>query len=227
MNTEDSGPAHDGVVRVVVVDDHALFRRGMTTLLQDHGFAVCAGVGLGADALAAARAQRPDVVLMDQRLPDMSGPEVTRRILEELPLTRVLAVSASGSESDLRAALLAGAAGYLLKRTSADEIAAAVRATAAGETPISPGVAGYLVAHLRRSETVQEAVPPSAPAASLSEREREILALITAGHDNNVIAESLFISPQTVKGHVSAILRKLGVANRIQAAVHATRHGLD
>lgn len=209
-----------------MVEDHALFRRALRESLEARGIELCAEVELGGLALAATRRHRPDVVLMDQRLPDLSGPDATRLILADAPLTRVLAISASSGEADLHEALAAGSAGYVLKSASPDEIAAAVRAAASGQTPISPAVALHLVAHFLRTTAVER--PPEAIvlASQLSDREREILALITAGHDNRAIAETLFLSPHTVKGHVSTILSRLGVANRIQAAVYAARHGL-
>lgn len=226
MNARPRPAANRPPLRVVVVEDHALFRRALRESLEARGIELCAEVELGGLVLAATRRHRPDVVLMDQRLPDLSGPDATRLILADAPLTRVLAISASGGAADLHEALAAGSAGYVLKSASPDEIAAAVRAAASGQTPISPAVALHLVAHFLRTTAVER--PPEAIvlARQLSDREREILALITAGHDNRAIAETLFLSPHTVKGHVSTILSRLGVANRIQAAVYAARHGL-
>jgi DNA-binding NarL/FixJ family response regulator len=214
-------------LRVVVVDDHALFRRALGRSLERRGFAVPAELERGEQALAATLEHRPHVVLMDQRLPDLSGPEATRLILAEAPWTRVVAISAFGAKADLRAALVAGSAGYVLKSARPGEIAAAVRAAAAGEAPISPGVAGHLVEHFRRTDALELPPTSASPVEQLSEREREILALLAAGHDNATIAETLFVSPHTVKGHVATILKELEVANRTQAAVYAVRHGLD
>jgi DNA-binding NarL/FixJ family response regulator len=214
-------------LRVLVVDDHALFRRALRRSLEHRGFAVPAELELGAHALPATLEHRPHVVLMDQRLPDLSGPEATRLILAEAPWTRVVAISAFGAEADLRAALAAGSAGYLLKSARPGEVAAAVRAAAMGGAPISPAVAVHLVEHFRRTAAPASPPPGVAAIGQLSEREREILALLAAGHDNAAIAETLFISPHTVKGHVATILKELGVANRTQAAVYAVRHGLD
>ena len=214
-------------LRVVVVEDHAFFRRAICESLEARGFAVCAELELGEAAPQAAIEHRPHVVLMDQRLPGISGPAATRLVLEVAPQTRVVAVSAFGAAADLRAALASGAAGYMLKSASPGELAAAVRAAAAGETPISPAVATHLVAYFYAAEAAQPDPPSLVPVELLSDREREILALMTAGHDNRTIAETLFISPHTVKGHVSMILSRLEVENRIQAAVYAARHGLD
>lgn len=226
MNVERLGATDDEQPRVIVVDDHALFRRALRASLELRGFAVPAEVELGEHALTATLEHRPHVVLMDQRLPDLSGPDATRLILAHAPLTRVVAISAFGAEEDLRAALAAGSAGYLLKSAAPEEIAAAVRAAAAGEAPISSAVAIHLVEHFRRT-TAPKCLPKSAiPITQFSEREREILALIAAGQDNATIAETLFLSPHTVKGHVATILSRLGVVNRTQAAVYAVRHGL-
>lgn len=227
MNPTPQPAAGGHALRVIVVEDHALFRRALCESLQMRGFEVCAEVELGGLALAATLEHRPDVVLMDQRLPDLSGPEVTRLIIEELPRTRVLAISASSGAAALHEALVAGSAGYMLKSAAPDEIATAVRAACAGESPISPGVATHLVAHFLRTSTAEHAPTAASQATALSDREREVLALIAAGHDNRTIANTLFLSPHTVKGHVSTILGRLGVANRIQAAVYAAHHGLD
>jgi DNA-binding NarL/FixJ family response regulator len=209
------------------VDDHAFFRRALSASLARLGFAVSAQVEFGAHALPATLQHRPHVVLMDQRLPDISGPDATRRILAAAPLTRVLALSASGGEQDLYEAVRAGSVGYLVKTASPEQIAAAVRAAAAGHAPVSPDVAVHLLEHYLRTHPAPRSPGSIVLTEQLSHREQEILALLTAGHDNRAIAETLFISPHTVKGHVSAILIKLGVANRVQAAVYAARHGLD
>jgi len=220
--TQDGEP-----LRVIVVDDHALFRLAMSESLVARGFVVTAQIALGADALAATIDLQPHVVLMDQRLPDLSGPEATRAILAAAPLTRVVAISASHGESDLCAALAAGSVGYLLKTAAPDELAAGVRAAAAGHSPISPEVASHLLSSFLRTATSTTFTPESVLlAAQLSSRERDVLGLLTTGCDNKSIADTLFISPHTVKGHVSTILTKLRVANRIQAAVYAARHGL-
>jgi DNA-binding NarL/FixJ family response regulator len=227
VNVEPKLATDGEQLRVVVVEDHALFRRALRESLERRGFAVPANVELGQHALAATLEHRPHVVLMDQRLPDLSGPQATRLILAASPLTRVVAISASSNEADLHQALAAGSVGYVLKSAAPEEIAAAVRAAAAGETPVSPAVAAHLVEHFLRT-TAPERTPQSVMLAEqLSDREREILALMTAGHDNRTIAETLFISPHTVKGHVSTILSRLRVTNRIQAAVYAARHGMD
>jgi DNA-binding NarL/FixJ family response regulator len=215
------------VLRVVVVDDHALFRRAVGALLERLGFAVCAKVELGAHALPATLQHRPHVVLMDQRLPDISGPEATRRILAAAPHTRVLAISATGDKQDVYEAVRAGSVGYLVKTASPEQIAQAVRAAAAGHVPLSPAVAVHLLEHYLQTLPAPLAPGTVVPTQQLTRRELQVLALVTAGHDNRAIAEALYLSPHTVKGHVATILVKLGVANRVQAAVYAARHGLD
>jgi DNA-binding NarL/FixJ family response regulator len=210
-------------LRVVVVDDHAVYRRALSSSLARLGFAVCAQVEFGAHALPATLQHRPHVVLMDQRLPDISGPEATRRILAEAPLTRVLAISAAGGERDLYEAVRAGSVGYIVKTASTEQIANAVRAAAAGHAPLSPAVAVHLLDHYLRTHPA----PQRPGGIVLTQRELQIPALVTAGRDNRAIGDALHLSPHTVKGHISAILVKLGVANRVQAAVYAARHGLD
>lgn len=226
MTLEPQPGSGDDALRVVVVDDHALFRLAICDSLTARGFTVCAALGLGEDALPATLEHRPHVVLMDQRLPGLSGPDATRLILAEAPLTRVIAISAYGNIADVGAALSAGAAGYMLKSATPDELAAAVRAAAAGDTPLSPSAATHLVAHFRSTNPSEPQAPGALLIEQLSDRQRQILGLVVAGHDNRAIAEMLVISPHTVKGHVSGILGALGVANRIQAAVLAARHGL-
>lgn len=226
MKTEPQLTQDGEQLRVIVVDDHALFRQAMSQSLVARGFAVPAQIALGEQALAATLKLRPHVVLMDQRLPDLSGPDTTRRILAAAPLTRVVAISASHGESDFFEALTAGSAGYLVKTAAPDEIASGVRAAAAGHAPISPEVAAHLVLHFLSTQTTTFSPESAVLAAQLSGRERDVLGLLTTGRDNKAIAETLCLSPHTVKTHVSTILSKLRVANRIEAAVYAARHGL-
>ena len=160
MSVEPKPATGGEQLRVVVVEDHALFRRALRESLERRGFAVPANVELGQHALAATLEHRPHVVLMDQRLPDLSGPQATRLILAASPLTRVVAISASSNEADLHQALAAGSVGYVLKSAAPEEIAAAVRAAAAGETPVSPAVAAHLVEHFLRT-TAPERTPQS------------------------------------------------------------------
>lgn len=165
----------------------------------------------------------PDVVVMDLRMPRMSGIDATRRIMDAGLRTQVAVLTVSADESEVIDALLVGASGYLLKDADADEIATAVRAAARGESVISPRVAAKVVNRLRREPRVQ---PSGGVIDDLTERETAVLRLIVAGLGNPEIAGRLYISENTVKNHVSSILTKLDVDNRVQASVRAVREGL-
>ena len=210
-------------LRLVVVDDHVLFRRGLAELLRESGFRVVAEAGDGADALPVVQRERPDVVVMDLSMPRVSGIEATQQIVATCPGIAVLVLTVSPNEDDVLDALTAGASGYLLKDAGAEEIARAVRAAAAGDSALSPRVAARLVERERQRARQR---PATSLAADLSERELEVVRLIAQGLANDEIAERLYLSPKTVKNQVSAILVKLGVENRVQAAVLAVRAGL-
>ncbi len=208
---------------MLVVDDHHLFRTGLRRLLDEHGFDV---VGEAPDGQAAAdliASRRPDVIVLDLHMPRMSGVELTRHVCSHHPSVKVLALTVSAAEDDVIDAIEAGAVGYLLKDADPAEIVRAVEAAAAGESVLSPPVAARVV---RRAQLGREREAVDNVRALLTERELEVLALIAEGKDNNEIAEELVISRATVKDHVSAILLKLGVANRVQAAIAAARAGL-
>lgn len=204
-------------ITVVVIDDHVLFRSGLRELLQQEGIQV---VGEGSTAevgLKAIQSHAPDVAIMDLNLPGMSGHDAIREVVATAPRTHVLVLTISISEDDVVAAVLAGACGYLLKDASIDDILAGVRAAAAGESMVSPRMAKTLLEQIRLHERSD-----SRPTVNdLSTREKEVLRLVAEGKDNATIAEELFISPYTVKNHISNILLKLQVENRIQAAVRA------
>ena len=208
-------------IRALVVDDHDLFRRGLRDLLEDQGVSVVGEAANGADGVRLALHARPDVVVMDLNMPVMDGVEATRRLRAELPETGVLVLTITEDDDAAFEAIGAGAVGFLLKDASITEIAEAVRAAAAGQSHLSPRVAAGLVERLRDSRA--GAVEGE---ADLSERELEVLRLVAAGRDNAEIAEALVISVGTVKSHVSSVLMKLGLENRIQAAVYAARRGL-
>ena len=211
-------------LRVVVVDDHELFRSGLSRVLDDQDGLTVVGQACDGDEAVQIGAQlRPDVVVMDVRMPGMSGSEATRRLLERSPRSSVLMLSASGDDGAVLDAILAGASGYLLKSAALPEIVSGIRAAAAGESVISPAVASSLLARLRRNPP-----PPLVPAAvpELSARELDVLQLIVAGCENGDIAVRLHLSQSTIKHRVSSILDKLGVKNRIQAAVVAVRLAL-
>jgi DNA-binding NarL/FixJ family response regulator len=216
-------PSASGI-RVVIVDDHELFRRALREHLEANGVDVV-GEAEGADgAVAVATETRPEVVLMDIRMPGGSGIDATRSLLEAVPGAKVLMLTMFTEDEVIAEAIMAGACGYLLKDAAGDEILAAIDAAHRGESALSPRIASTLIRLLR--ERGPSRVPPSGDRPSLTEREREVLGLITKGNDNNEIAAELVISPETVKTHVSSILEKLEADNRVQAAVEAVREGL-
>jgi DNA-binding NarL/FixJ family response regulator len=203
----------------MVVDDHELFRGGLVGLLEEHRIEVVAEAALAGDALARVSESRPDVVLMDLSLPDMSGIEATRRLAIEAPSVRVVVLTVMADERHVIDALMAGASGYVLKDAPIDQIVAAIRAALRGESLISPRVARRLVRRLR--EPGETELEPSTP--DLTDRELEVLELLALGTDNQQIASALFLSEHTIKSYVSSILVKLEVDNRLQAAVRAVR----
>ena len=205
-------------VRVVLVDDHELFRSGLVKMLTDRSIDVIGTAASGEAALDVVARTRPDVVLMDLSLPGMSGSEATSRLTDGHPEIAVMILTVMTDESDLIDAILAGASGYLLKDAALDDIIAGVESAARGESVIAPQLAGKLLRRIRgrRGDL-------GAPRPQLTEREHEVLELMIDGRDNAAIAKRLFISQSTVKHHVAAILDKLGVDNRVQAAVRAVR----
>jgi DNA-binding NarL/FixJ family response regulator len=214
-------PGDPTPIRVAVVDDHDLLRRGLRELLEEHGFDVVGEAGDGDAAIELVARTTPDVVLMDISMPGRTGLEATRSIRASTPNARVVILTVSPDEGDVDDAILAGACGYLLKDADPDAIVAAIRAAAAGESLLSPRIAASLLERWRTGGTIS-----STGGAALTERELEVLGLMAEGKDNPEIAAELFISLQTVKNHVSNVLAKLEVDNRIQAAVHAVRQRL-
>ena len=211
-------------IRVLLVDDHDVFRHGLAQLLGDEGLDVVAEASGGEAGVRLAAELRPDVVLMDLSMPGMSGVEATRVIAAGDDGSRVVVLSLSNDDATMLEALLAGAAGYLLKEATLEQIVAAVQAAAAGDAVIPPRVAPELLRRLRAAETAR---PSDADGViELSKREHEVLRLIVEGRDNAAIAAELFISPNTVKSHVASIFAKLGVESRLQASVQALRRGL-
>jgi two-component system NarL family response regulator len=199
--------ADSKAIRVLVVDDHDTFRGGLSRLLVEQGFEVVGQAANGEQAVGVAARLVPDVIVMDLSLPGMSGIETTRRLASTVPQSRVLVLTISAS-------------GYLLKDASIEEIRSGIRAAAAGESVISPRIATTLLDHVRATSSNGD----DETGAHLSKREIEILRLMAEGKQNKEIAQELYISPQTVKNHISNILTKLQIENRIQAAVYAVRH---
>lgn len=203
-------------IRVMLVDDHAMVRRGLATFLKVFDdFALVGEAENGVVAVESCAKLLPDVILMDMLMPEMDGPSATRIIRQRFPQTQVIALT-SFKEGDLiKNALEAGAIGYLLKDVSVDELARAIRAAHAGRATLSPEAAQSLV------ETASQ---PPAPGLDLTDREREVLALLIEGLNNTQIAGRLTVSPSTIKSHVSNILSKLGAASRTEAVTLALRH---
>jgi DNA-binding NarL/FixJ family response regulator len=204
-------------ITVVVIDDHVLFRSGLRELLQQEEIQVVGEASNAESGLEAIERQAPDVAIMDLNLPGMSGHDAIRQIAVTAPRTQVLVLTISTSEDDVIEAVLAGACGYLLKDASISDILTGVRAAAAGESMVSPRMAKTLLEQMR----LHERSDTRPTVNDLSTREKEVLRLVAEGKDNATIAGELFISPYTVKNHISNILLKLQVDNRIQAAVRA------
>lgn len=212
------------MIRVLVVDDHDLFRAGLATLLTGQpDIDVVAQASRGRNGVRLAAELRPDVVLMDVRMPDIHGPEATRAILEENPDARVVILTVVTDDASVTAALEAGARGFLAKDTPIDSVADAVRAAAQGAAWLSPAAAEVIVGRMRKTRSDAVAVDPE---HSLSPRELDVLRLIAQGLENSEIADTLQISQRTAKNHVSSILGKLGLPSRVQAAIYAVRSGL-
>ena len=213
---------HD--VRVLLVDDHDLFRTGLRNLLEGQGIQIVGEAAGGSEALQIVRETAPDVVVMDLNMPGMHGVEATRHMSRDAPLTRVIVLTISDQEQDVMDAILAGACGYLLKDASIQDLIQGIESAAVGEALISPHIAGKVLQHVRATTASPDAA--ATIRAELSDREIEVLKLIANGKDNAMIAGELHISPKTVKNHISNILMKLQMDNRIQAAVYAVRSGI-
>lgn len=205
---------------MVLVDDQRVFREALRELLEEHGFEVTGEADGPAQAVVVASQAKPDVVLMDLYMPEGSGIDAMGRVHRVSPNTSVLMLTVSSDPSDVEGAIAAGAQGYLLKDESVDQILWGVRAAARGETPLSPRIAEHLMPEARERE-------PAGGLPSLTDRERQVLRSLVEGKDNRQIAAELTISEHTVKSHVSTLLEKLGVENRVQAAVFAVRNDLD
>lgn len=220
LNSNDFLSRND--LKVIVVDDHEVFRRGLIDLLHERGIHVAGEAALASEAIELAQALGSVVVLMDLTLPGVSGIEATQRLALVAPLARVLVLTIRSDDQSVIDALLAGACGYLLKNAPIEQIVEGIRAAARGESMLSPRIASRLVRRVREPPHIQRAPSP----VSMTPREVEVLEMIARGLDNGEIARALSLSQHTVKNHVSSILVKLQVENRIQAAVRAVRGGL-
>jgi DNA-binding NarL/FixJ family response regulator len=211
------------MIRVLLADDQALFREGLNTLVSLYDdIEVVGEAANGEEALAAASSLRPDVVLMDLRMPVLDGVGATRRLKETYPHIRVIILTTFDDDEFVFDGLRAGAVGYLLKDVSSDKLIEAIRAAAHGESFLQPSIAAKVVAEFNRLEQLAGQSRPQADLVEpLSERELEILRLVATGDSNKEIAARLYITEGTVKNHVTNILGKLGVRDRTQAALRA------
>jgi DNA-binding NarL/FixJ family response regulator len=209
----------------MVVDDHPMWRDSVARDLTEAGLEVVAAIGEGAQAVRVAAAVRPDVVVLDLQLPDLSGVEVIRGLLVQQARTRVLVLSASGEHRDVLETVKAGAAGYLTKSAKKDELIDAVRRTAEGEAVFTAGLAGLVLGEFRRLATAPADAGPDTP--RLTERETEILRLVATGLSYRQIAERLVLSHRTVQNHVQNTLNKLQLHNRVELARYVIERGLD
>jgi len=212
-------------MRVLIIDDHALFRSGLEGLLERRGIEVAAAVGDGNDGLRLALDSELDCILLDLRMPDLGGMEVLRRMRDKGVKTPVVMLTTSSDERDLVESLRCGAQGYLLKEMEPDDLVVALRDIVGGKTVVAPGLTGVLAKVVQQGESGSGGVAPS-PFDDLTPREREILCHLSEGQSNKVIARNLGISDGTVKLHVKSILRKLDVHSRVEAAVMAVEQGL-
>lgn len=212
-------------IRVLLVDDQALFREGLHTLLSLHeDIDVIGEAGNGREALDAAESMRPDVILMDLRMPLLDGVAATRRLKESANPAHVIVLTTFDDDETVFEGLRAGAVGYLLKDVASNKLAEAIRAAAHGESFLQPSIAAKVLAEFNRLDG--RASPPATLVEPLSNRELEILRGVAAGDSNKEIAARLYITEGTVKNQVTSILGKLGVRDRTQAALMAREMGL-
>lgn len=216
-------------IRVLLVDDHALFRSGIRSLLQRNPeFEVVGEAGDGMEGVKRAGQLRPDVVLLDLHMPGLSGRETARMITKEVPESHVLMLTVSEDADDLLETLRAGASGYLLKNIAVDTLIAAIRTAAHGESVVSPEMMAKLLKNVGADSGRNSMADAKATHRDkLTPREREILAFIARGQSNKEIARELAVAESTVKIHVQNMLRKLNLSSRVQAAVYAVEHGIQ
>jgi DNA-binding NarL/FixJ family response regulator len=217
-------PTDAGPIRVMVIDDHPMWREGVARDLTEAGYLVVATTGEGRQAIRIASAARPEVVVLDLQLPDISGVEVIRGLMDRVPGVRVLMLSASGEQRSVLDAVTAGATGYLVKSTGTAEFLDAVRRTAAGEAVFTPGLAGLVLGEYRRLAAGPRTGGTESP--RLTERETEVLRLVAKGLSYKQIAARLGLSHRTVQNHVQNTLGKLQMHNRVELTRYAIEQGL-
>jgi len=231
MNSPHAAPNEK--IRVLIVDDHAVVRQGLRTFLELHSDAnwlpidVVGEAANGFEAVDLARQLQPDIVLLDLVMPEMDGVEATSKILESSPKTKVIILTSFGEQEKVILAIRAGAQGYLLKDIAPDDLVQAVRQVYSGQVQLHPEAAKKLMIAIAEEESAITNRPQKHPLDELTERELEVLILITEGLSNRRIAEKLVISEKTVKSHVSSILSKLQLEDRTQAAIYALKHNLS
>ena len=209
-------------LRILIADDHPVVRGGLRALIDSlDGLEVAGEAADGEEAVREAQLLRPDVVLMDVRMPGLGGVDATRRIRAAVPETAVLMLTMYDDDATVLTAMQAGARGYLLKGAEQDEIVAAIHAVAAGQAIFGPGIAGRVLDYFAAPP-----VPASQPFPELTSRERDILDLLAAGMRTAAIAEQLFLSPKTVSNHLTNVFAKLEVADRAEAIVRAREQGM-
>ena len=213
-------------LRVMVVDDHPMWREGVARDLTEAGFDVVATAANGKDAITRFPAARPDVLVLDLQIPAPNGVAVTTEVVRQNPAVRVLILSASGEQQDVLEAVKSGATGYLVKSARSAEIIDAVQATARGEAVFTPGLAGLVLGEFRRLSTEPQ-TDPQRPIPELTARETEVLRLVATGMSYKEIASELFISHRTVQNHVQNTLGKLQLHNRVELVRYAFEQGLD
>lgn len=217
----------DRPLRVMVVDDHPMWREAVARDLTEAGLDVVATAGDGLEALRRLPATQPDVVVLDLQMPALDGVATTRRVVAEHPGCRVLVLTASGEQADVLEAVKAGATGYLVKSASSAELLAAVHRTARGEAVFTAGLAGLVLGEFRRMASAAPADEPAGMTPRLTERETEILRFVAKGMSSRQIAERLVISHRTVQNHTQSVLTKLQLHNRVELTRYAIEQGLD
>ncbi|MFD8802797.1 response regulator [Streptomyces atroolivaceus] len=228
MSTPNTQASEERAIKVMVVDDHPMWRDAVARDLADSGFDVVATAGDGPGAVRRARAAGPDVLVLDLNLPGMPGVQVCKELVGSHPGLRVLVLSASGEHADVLEAVKSGATGYLLKSASTQELTEAVRATAAGDPVFTPGLAGLVLGEYRRLASDPAPAAPDRPKVpQLTDRETEVLRLVAKGLSYKQIAERLVISHRTVQNHVQNTLGKLQLHNRVELVRYAIEAGLD
>ena len=225
MDSEQQKPSKS--LRILLVDDHALFRAGIESLLASRGgFQVVGQAQDGRGAVEAARALKPDLILMDLHMPGVDGLQATRAITAEMPGVKVVMLTVSDKDEDLFEAIKSGAHGYLLKNLEPEELFDYLAGVARGEAPISRAMASKILAEFASYASREKVTPSAEPLNDLTAREKEVLKLVAGGATNREIATALTLTENTVKNHLRNILEKLHLENRVQAAAYALRMGL-